>query len=448
MPKTQVSCPNCRQPILAEINQLFDINVDPSAKSKLLSGGINQIQCPHCAFQGNLATPIVYHDPEKELLLTFIPPEIGLPRNEQERMIGNLINQVVDKLPQEKRKGYLLNPQTTLTLQGLLERILEADGITKEMIQAQQQKLSLIQRLVSAADQSVQDEIAKQEESQIDAEFFALLNRLAEAALASGDRESAQKLAELQKNLLSTTAYGKELQEQTKEVETALADLKAAGKELSRDKMLDLVINAPNEIRLSALVSFARPIMDYTFFQMLSERIDRARADGRSRLVELRTKLLEMTQAIDKQLEEHVRQTRELINKILQTQDVVGAMQQMLSLVDEIFIHEVNQLLEEARRQGDLDKSTKLQKILEVIQQASSSPELELIEEYLDSPDETSMRNFLETNQAAITSEFLDLLVNIAAQVQSGDDKELAKHVMEANRQAMRFGMERSLNSP
>jgi len=447
MPKTQVSCPKCRQPVVAEVNQLYDVNVDPSAKARLLSGAINLIQCPVCGYQGNLATPIVYHDSDKELLLTFIPPELGIPRNEQERMIGNLINQVINKLPQEKRKGYLLNPQTALTLQGLVERVLEADGITKEMIQAQQQRLSLIQRLASASDESVRVEIAKQEDNQIDAEFFAILSRLAETALVNGDRESAQQLAELQKSLLPITTYGQQIQAQTKEIEGAIADLRAAGKDLTREKMLEFVINTSNDVRLSALVSFARPLMDYTFFQMLSERIDRARADGRGRLIELRSKLLEMTQAIDRQVEEHVRQTREGINKILQANDVAAAMEQTLAAVDEFFIREVNQLLEEARRQGDLAKSGKLQKMLEVIQQASAPPELALIEEYLDSTDEQSMQKFLEAHKDAITSEFLDLLANIAVQMQSGDDQEFAQHVMLANRQALRFSMERSISS-
>ena len=445
MPKTQVSCPKCRQPVLAEVNQLFDVNADPSAKTRLLSGAFNLIQCPLCGYQGNLATPILYHDPEKELLLTFVPPEIGLPRNEQERLIGSLINQVINKLPQEKRKGYLLNPQTAFTMQGLVERVLEADGITKEMIQAQQQRLSLIQRLASVSDETVLAEIARQEDSQIDAEFFAILARLAETAAVNGDGESAHQLAELQKSLLPVTTYGKQLQAQASEIEAAVADLRAAGKELTRDKMLELVINAPNDVRLSVLASFARPLMDYTFFQMLSERIDRARPDARTRLVDLRTKLLEMTQAIDRQVEAHVQQTQQLIKRVLQVEDVAFAMEQILPAVDEYFIQETNRLLEEAHRQGDLEKSTKLQKMLDLIQQATAPPEMALIEEYLDAPDEQSMQGFLETYQEEITQEFLDLLANIAVQVQDGKDKGLAEHVMSANRQALRFNMKRSL---
>jgi hypothetical protein len=68
---------------MADVQQLFDAGEDPSAKSRLLSGMANFVQCGVCGYQGALATPIIYHDPEKELLLTHVPPEVGLPRDEQ-----------------------------------------------------------------------------------------------------------------------------------------------------------------------------------------------------------------------------------------------------------------------------------------------------------------------------------------------------------------------------
>jgi hypothetical protein len=158
--------------VVTEIDQLFDVNADPSAKTRLLSGTYNLIQCQYCGYQGNLATPIVYHDADKELLLTFMPPELGLPRNEQERLIGGMINQVINKLSQEKRKGYLLSPQSTLTMQGLIERVLEADGITREMIQAQQQRMTLLQRLASASMKVCALRLSRKIGSLMDAEFW------------------------------------------------------------------------------------------------------------------------------------------------------------------------------------------------------------------------------------------------------------------------------------
>ena len=64
MPKsvTQVRCPNCRNPIQAEIQQLVDVEAEPSSKGRLLSGALNVVRCPVCGFEGQLPLPIVYHD--------------------------------------------------------------------------------------------------------------------------------------------------------------------------------------------------------------------------------------------------------------------------------------------------------------------------------------------------------------------------------------------------
>ena len=53
MPKTRANCPNCRQPLIAEVSQLFDAGVDPKAKQLLLTGAYNMIQCSSCGYQGN-----------------------------------------------------------------------------------------------------------------------------------------------------------------------------------------------------------------------------------------------------------------------------------------------------------------------------------------------------------------------------------------------------------
>ncbi len=447
MAKTRMTCPNCRQPIVADIEQLFDVGKDPSAKQKLLSGAVNTFQCPNCGFTGNLASPIAYHDPDKELLITFVPPEVGLPRNEQEKLIGSLINQVVSGLPQEKRKAYLLQPKQALTMQGLVESILQADGITHEMIQAQQVRLKLVERLVNASDDVI-EEVARQENQNIDAEFFTILRRLIEASLMAGDQDSAQRLAQLQQKLLPLTTVGRELQDQAKEVEAALADLQKAGRELTREKLLDFVINAPNEVRLKAYVSFARPLMDYSFFQILSERIDRARGDGRARLASLRDNLLEWTQEVDRQVEARAKQSRDLLQEVLQADDVSEATMSVLPAIDEYFIQELRQVQDAARKQGDLEKLGNIQKVMDVIQQANSEPpEIALIEELLDSPDEASMRQKLEEHSEEITPDFLNALGNIASQIDSSGDQDLISKIHSLNRIALRASMEKNLRA-
>ncbi len=447
MPKTRINCPNCRQPIMADIEQLFDVGQDPAAKQKILSGAFNFASCPNCGYQGMIATPLVYHDPEKELLLTYFPPELALPINEQERIIGPIITRLTNSLPQEKRKAYLLQPKAMLTLQTMVESILAADGITREMIQAQQERMNLLQRLINASDESI-DEITSSEDALFDSDFFNLLTRLTEASAVNGDQESAKRLSDLQKKLITRTTYGKQIQEQSKDVEAAIKTLQSAGKSLTREKLLEMVIKAPNETQLSVLVSLSRPGMDYEFFRMLSERIDRARADGRERLIKLRDQLLDMTREIDKQMEERVIQARKNLNSILQTKDVTQTMSQNLAVVDEFFVNVFNEEMEAARKVGDLEKISKLKQIEDVVDKASSPPpEVALIEELLEaasSDDELSRK--LDEHKNEITPEFMDILSGLLTRSESGDDAELKARMNKLFGAALRMTMTANLS--
>ena len=447
MPATRVSCPNCRQPVTADIQQVFDLNQDPDAKQRLLSGAVNVIQCPNCRYQGSIATPILYHDPEKEIFMTYVPPEMALPLPEQERLIGSLMNQVINNLPQEKRKGYLLRPQTALTFQGMIERILEADGITKEMLDNQQKRLALLQRLMTASSPEVLAEIAKQEDQMIDQEFFAILARLVEVSAASGDEPSARRLAELQRQLVPLTSYGQVMQEQAKEIDAAMQDLRAAGNELTREKLLQLLIDAPNETRLGALVSMARAGLDYQFFQMLSEKIESVPEADRPRLNELREHLLEITREIDRQVAGRMQAASQLLETILKAPNLEEALMENLGAVDDFFLQEINRNLDAARKAGDLERSAKLQKIIAALQSLEESPpEVAFIEELLQAPDEPARQQLLEARAEEVNPDFLNLLMNFAGQMED-QQPEMAGQLMALYRQALRFSMQRNMSS-
>jgi uncharacterized protein YutE (UPF0331/DUF86 family) len=432
---------------MADIDQLFDIGQDPTSKQKILSGAFNFASCPNCGYKGMIATPLVYHDPNKDLLLTYFPPELGLPVNEQERIIGPLITRVTNNLPQEKRKAYLLQPKSMLTLQTMLETILAADGITKEMIQAQQDRMNLLQRLMNATDESIA-EITTKEDALFDSDFFNLLNRLIEASAVNGDQASAKRLGDLQKKLLAQTTFGKQIQEQSKDVEAAIQALQSAGKSLTREKLLDMVIKAPNETQLSVLASLGRPGMDYEFFRLLSDRIDRARADGRERLIKLRDQLLEMTRTIDKQMEERLLQARKIIATIVQAKDIKETMAQNLAIVDEFFVQAFNEEMEEARKAGDLEKISRLKQVEEVVDKASAPPpEVALIQELLESAaSDEELNKKLDEHKGEITPEFMEILSSLLVRTESGEDVELKTRMNKVFSFALRITMSANLS--
>ncbi|HNY83242.1 MAG TPA: CpXC domain-containing protein, partial [Anaerolineaceae bacterium] len=317
MAKTTVNCPNCRQPMTIELTRLFDMNTDPQAKQKLLSGSANYYQCPTCHNQGVYPTPLIYHDPDKELLLTYFPPELNVPLPQQEQTFGPLIKKVVDDLKPEKRKGYIFNPQSMLTQQRLFERILEADGITPEMMKAQQEKLKLIQTFLQAK-ADVLPEMVVQNDTKIDEEFFTLLAGLTQASAAQGDEQGVKALTSLQKVLLERSTLGRQAAAEaaaTRDAMQELQDLSKAG--LTREKLLDLLQkNASNETKLTAQATIARGALDYQFFQTLSERIDATSVEQRAELTALREKLLTITEQVDAALKAQAEQAQALLDEL------------------------------------------------------------------------------------------------------------------------------------
>ena len=86
--------------------------------------------------------------------------------------------------------------------------------------------------------------------------------------------------------------------------------------------------------------------------------------------------------------------------------------------------------------------------LIETLQKASAPPpEMQLVEDYLDIADDEARKQYLQDHQDQVNEGFMELLANLAVQAQSGPDKELAARVLAANRQAIRFVMQRNMRA-
>jgi len=450
MAQTQVACPRCRQPVTANVEQLFDVTQDPAAKRRLLSGQANFIQCPTCRYEGRLATPIVYHDNEKELLLTFFPPELALPVHEQEKMIGPLIKQVMDKLPPEKRKGYLLSPQANLTYESMMETILNKDGISSETLKAQQERVQLIEKLIQMTSSDARAEMLKQNAAVIDEQFFALFSRIAQSAMQSGQEQMARALIELQKQLLEETDFGRQLKQTVEEMEAATKTLQEAGSSLTREKLLDLVLDAPSEARIRAYVSLARSGMDYAFFQNLTEKIDKAAGEEKTRLERIRETLLGFTAEVDKQLEARFKQAQGFIESLLKEADVEAATRANLEAFTQEAVDIAQQMLQQASQKNDYERMGKLQKMLQILQEATTPPEYALIDQLLQAPDAAALEKALNDNDAMMSDQFVEALNGLVNQMeqqgeQNPEAKALVGKLSEVYRAVLKYVMKKNI---
>lgn len=434
-----VTCPNCGHRFVSPVLTLVDVGQDPEAKALFLSGQANVAVCPQCGHGGTLSTPVVYHDPEKELLLTYVPPNLHLPEPEQQRIVGDLTGRAMASLPPEKRKGYLLRPRNFFTLDSMVEAVLEADGITPEMLNAQREKAALLERLLRSPDPEVREMLIRENDKLVDYEFFQLLGLNLQMAQAQGQRQATQQLALLQQQLLQWTTAGQEIAAR----QQAIQEL---GTEISREGLLDKLeaaAMAGEQTKVETMVAVARPLVDYLFYQQLAGHIELAEQEGdldrTARLKELRETILEVTDAIDAEMEKAGQEAAALLREIVDSDDLEQAVRDRLALVDEVFMGVLASNIEAAERAGRAGDVQRLQQVGNVLMkviQESQPAEIQFINQLLTAEYPDGTQALLEENEEMLDPELLEVMDMIHEDLVENEREELARRLSDVRRQA------------
>jgi hypothetical protein len=319
------------------------------------------------------------------------------------------MNEVINKLPQEKRKGYLLNPKPALTLQGMIDRIYEADGITKEMVDAQRGRAQLLQQLMTTPDESL-PALIKENDAKIDEQLFAILSASIQANAAAGNEPAAQRMAAVQNKLLELSTFGATLRERQQSVEAAIRELQALGKDLTADKLMELILKADDDEKVAAYVSLTRPAIDYAFFESLTRRIDRATGEEKERLTKRRDMILRLTQEIDQAAQARVTEASQTLRKLLEAPDLDQALAENAQFIDDTFMAVLNENLNAAQRGGRPDMVARLNAVAEAINhlvQEAAPPEIKFINELLELPSNEAAEAELKRRLKEVTPEFM-----------------------------------------
>jgi hypothetical protein len=434
-----VACPNCGNRFITPVMTILDVGQNPEAKTLFLSGRLNIAVCPQCGNAGMLSVPLVYHDPEKELLLTFLPAEVGTSETEQQRIIGELTNRVISALPSEKRKGYLLRPRSFLRLQAMVEAVLEADGITPEMLEAQRTKASLLERLLKATNEQARKIIAQENDKLIDYEFFQLLSLNIDLAQEEGQADAAQELLGFRGQLLEWTSLGHDLAAQEEAIESL-------GPEISREGLLDKLVEAARageETKVKAMVTFARPGIDYVFYQQLTERIEAAQKGKNDQeaktLKALRETILDLTAQIDAEMEKAAQESAQFLQKILESDDPAQVLRANLEQVDDLFLEVLTSSLDAARRTGQAQRAEQLERVSAILAeliQESQPPEIRFINQLLTSEYPDGTRALLEENRQQLDDRLLELMQLIGTDFTQRGRQDVAQRMAQIRQQA------------
>jgi hypothetical protein len=434
-----VVCPNCNNRFASPVLGIIDVGQNPEVKNLFLSGQLNIAVCPKCGHAGMLSTPIVYHDPEQELLFTYLPPELELPEPEQQRIIGDMINHVMSALPAQDRKGYLLRPQSFLRMERMVEAILEADGVTPEMLQSQRARTALLNRLLQATSEDARKVIAQESEHQIDYEFFQILTLNIEVAQAGGQDETARQLLNLRQQLLDWTSAGR----QVAASEEAIREL---GNKVTREELLQKLVDAAlagEQIKIETMVRVARPAIDYIFYQQLTERIEAAQQDSKTQEAEtlraLRESILDLTARIDAELQRAAERATQLLEKILQSDDLEKTVRANLDQIDDLFMNALAMNLQAAEQAGQSADIAKLRRISEIIMeliQESQPPEIRLINRLMTAEYPDGTQAMLDENHEQVNPQLLEIRRLVEEDLQENGRDEVAHRLAQIRGQA------------
>lgn len=438
--RTQISCPNCGTPYTAELHQVIDVGRNPELKEALLAGQLNVAVCPNCGTAGQIASAMVYHDPEHELFMVHVPQELNLDQVQREQYIGQLTREVLDNTPAEQRRAYMLQPLTMLTMQSFMEKVLETEGITKEMIERQRKQTELLNTLI-AADSDVADHLIKSREDEIDEVFFAMLRQYIETASQMDDNRQLIPMINLQAKLMTETDVGRRIERQ----QLALHALNRAANEaggLTPALLLEHVLkNQEDPALVIALAQVGIQALTYEFFTGLTNEIERQKLAGKKAAVEslseIRSELLQLQENVQSQTRQLLAEAEQTLATIFAAEDTIAALRANSESLDDAFMYVLAAAIGQAERAEEEERLRRLVAIRDLIVEELESqtpPEVRLLNRLVSATSEEDIRSLIEENRELLSDELVQVVEALEDQTESSGQQELNQRLSNVKR--------------
>lgn len=422
-----VGCPACGTRFQTPVEQILDVRVDPSAKNRMLSGTVNYAVCPSCGSAAMLNLPFIYHDPENEVALLYLPVESGPNEVERQKAVGKLAQDLMSSMPPEERKGYLLQPETFISIETMVKRVLEIEGVTEEDMARSQKQRELLNSLLSNEEDTWA--LALEENSDfIDEAFFSLIDYVLEIAARAGNQETeAEKFVALQKYLVENTEIGKRLAERSSVIQVFAENP-------SRETLLHALIASDDDETRGTLIQAGMELLDYTFFQMLLKQIEESPSDEeKEALAALRRLILAQRDEITQASQALAQDRAILLGKLLETENKKLMADSHLSEFDNAFFYVLNTQMQEAQRQKNQKRIAALQEIAQVINGAMEKtmpPEVAFTRRLMMTSDDAQLRQMLEANKQALSPQYLAFLQAVESSGREQGDTDSADRIV------------------
>lgn len=353
---------------------------------------------------------------------------------QQQKAIGDLTQTLMRKLPQEARKGYLLQPKQFVDWNHFIETLWGFEGVTPEMLRRQRNQSELLQRLMGLLNDRKAMEIALQQRGGdlVDRDFFAMLDRF--IMMASGQGQNPEPFVNLRTQLLDMTEVGREIKARQERVRSILQGF---GSDTTREQVLDQLLatrqEADGQELLPSLVAALAPLFDYQFLMLITQRLEEANDDQtRQHLEEVRQLALTIQEQQQQAQQAMVQQVQQILQQVLQAPDIKEALLKFADYLDETFLAILASNIQAAQRNNSTAAARRLQQVYEAavsILQENMPDEMRLINELLSAPDKAALAQIVQENRPKLTKEFVTSLKVLETDMRDNNRAELADRI-------------------
>lgn len=424
----QVRCAQCTQPVEVQVRTIVDVQSDPQGKSLLLSNRLNSAECPNCGYANVINAPLLYHDASKELLIAYVPMEVGVRQGQnEEKIVGDMMNQLTATLDAKNFKSYMFNPKRALTMQGVVDQVLEADGITKEMVEAQRQRVTMVQDMVRMEPDALHAYIVENDANITD-ELFQIMSVMAQNAMQQGQRPVLERLSAVQDALLEHSTAGKRFAEQQATIESVIDDLRELGGAPTSEQLADLVVEyADSDEKIQAFVGLIGSQLDDEFFAYLSAHIESANAADREKLSAIQSTITDYQAEVEAEVTAAYQALDAFIEELLEADDLEGALSENYDAISSDFVNVLTMKLQQAEEAGD---EARLEKLAEIYGRVYPIIQAQFLQTLINSDNPQAL---IRANIQLIDQNFMNLLAMNANEAQKRGNQAVVERFTRIN---------------
>jgi len=248
-----------------------------------------------------------------------------------------------------------------------------------------------------------------------------------EATQSTNRPDVMQRILLLSNKLLELSSQGRAIKAQGETMEALRANP-------TRENLVELLVQASNELTREMLVAIGRPLMDYVFFQTLTARVDAASDKSElERLTALRTEVLEIRDRLVEQARALYAERAALLRDLMLSDDPETLARQRFRELDRNFFDVVTANLEQAQSAGDREAAESLQRVWSLVMQLveeSLPPEVRFFNHLMSIEDDAEIEQLLQQNRNMVTERLIQFMEEAETNMRETDSEETAERVM------------------